>query len=325
MKRRKFITFLGGAAVFWPLAAWAQQPAIPVVGFLNGGSSEAYADRVRSFREGLRETGRVEGRNVAIEFRWADGQYDRLPAMAADLVRRQVAVIVVNTPATLPAKTATSTIPIVFSTAIDPVAAGLIASLNRPGGNVTGVALLNVELVPKRVELLHDLIPAAGSIAALVNPTNPAAGTQSRDLQTAARTLGLSLQVLQASTEREFDGVFASLVKLRAGALVIAGDPVFTSHSEQLGALALRHGMPAIYQTREFALAGGLMSYVGGGAEDYLRVGVYVGRILNGEKPADLPVQQATKVELIVNLKAAKALGLTVPQSLLGRANEVIE
>jgi putative ABC transport system substrate-binding protein len=331
MRRREFIAGLGATA--WPLGARAQQPAIPVIGFLNGASSGSYdgtspgpyADRLRAFREGLGESGFIEGRNVAIEFRWADGQYDRLPAMAADLVRRQVAVIVVDTPASLPAKAATSTIPIVFSTAVDPVAAGLVASLNRPGGNVTGMTLLNVDLVPKRVELLHELVPSAGIIAALVNPTNPAAGTQSRDLQAAARTLGLSLQVLQAGTEGDFDAVFASVAELRAGALMIAGDPVFSSHSERLGALTVRHAMPAIYQTREFVAAGGLMSYIGGGAEDYRRVGVYAGRILKGEKPADLPVQQATKVELIINLKAATALGLTFPLTLLGRADEVIE
>jgi putative ABC transport system substrate-binding protein len=329
MRRRDFIAGLGGA-VAWPLAARAQQ-RVPVIGFLNGASSYSgpspgpYADRLRAFRDGLGESGYVEGRNVAIDFRWADGHYDRLPEMAADLVRRRVDVIVVDTPASLPAKAATSTIPIVFSTAVDPVAAGLVASLNHPGGNITGMTLLNVDLVPKRVELLHELVPTAGIIAALVNPTNPAAGTQSADLQAAARSLGLSLQVLTASTEREFDTVFASLAEQRAGALMIAGDPVFTTHSEQLGSLTVRHAMPAIYQTRDFAVGGGLMSYVGGSAEDYRRVGVYAGRILKGEKPADLPVQRATKVELIINLKTAKALGLTFPLTLLGRADEVIE
>jgi putative ABC transport system substrate-binding protein len=325
LRRREFITLLGAAAA-WPVTARAQQATMPVIGFLNAGSPGGpYADRVRAFRQGLSETGYVEGRNVAIEFRWADGQYGKLPAMAADLVRRQVAVIVVDTPATLPARAATSTIPIVFSTAVDPVAVGLVASLNRPGGNITGVTLLNVELVPKRLELLHELVPSARIVAALVNPTNPAVGTQSRDLQAAARTIGLPLEVLHASTEGDFDGVFASLVKLQAGALVIGGDPLFTSHSEQFGALTIRHAMPAIYQTREFAVAGGLMSYIGGTAEDYRRIGVYTGRILKGERPADLPVQQSTRAELIVNLKTAKVLGLTVPLSLLTRADEVIE
>jgi putative ABC transport system substrate-binding protein len=324
IRRRDFLTLLGGVAV-WPLAARAQQSPVPVVGFLNGASPEPYADRVHAFRQGLSETGYVEHRNVAIEYRWAEGRYDRLPAMAADLVRRQVAVIVVNTPAILPAKAATTTIPIVFYTATDPVAGGFVSSLSRPGGNLTAVTSLNVLLVPKRVELLHELTPTTRIMAALVNPTNPAAETQAKDLKAAAGDLGLSLEVVQASSEGDFDAVFGSLVKMRAGALVIAGDPVFTSHDAQLGALALRGMMPAIYQTRGFTAGGGLMSYVGRNTDDYRRVGLYTGRILKGEKPPDLPVQQVAAVELIINLKTAKALGLTVPPALVYRADEVIE
>ena len=326
MRRRDFITLLGGAAT-WPLAAHAQQPGMPVIGFLNSGSPDADGDRMRAYRQGLTETGYVEGRNVTIEYRWADGQNDRLPSMAADLVRRGVNVIVTGgTPATLAAKAATTTIPIVFILSTDPVEAGLIASLNRPGGNLTGVTGLNVELAPKKLELLHDLLPAVTIIAMLVNPTNAiAAKSQSRAVQAAARTLGLQLHVLHASTERDFDQVFASLVQLRAGALVIGSDLFFTSRSEQLAELTVRHAMPSIYQFREFAAAGGLMSY-GGNITDWgHQGGIHTGRILAGAKPAELPVQQATKVELFINLKTAKALGLTFPITLLGRADEVIE
>ena len=324
MRRREFIGGLGAAAG-WPLAARAQQPAIPVIGFLNGASPGGYAPMVAAFRQGLKETGYVEGQNVAIEFRWADGQYDRVPAMAAELVRRQVAVIVANTPGNLAAKAATTMIPIVFTTSSDPVQIGLVASLSRPGGNVTGVTELGVEVMPKRLELAHELVPTAPIIAVLVNPTNPNTETQLRDLQAAARTLGVQLHVLHASTERDFAAVFTTLAQMRAGGLVISTDGLFTSRSEQIAALALRHAVPTIYQNRAFAAAGGLMSYGGSTTDIYRIAGAYTGRILKGEKPSDLPVQQATRIELIINMKTAKALGLTFPITLLGRADEVIE
>ena len=325
IERRKFLATLGGAAAAWPFAARAQQPAMPVVGFLNGASADGYAISARAFRQGLKDTGYVEGENVTIEYRWAEGQYNRLPALAADLVRRKVDVIAANSAAMLPARAATTTIPIVFTTSLDPVQLGLVASLSRPGGNVTGVTSLNVEVGPKRLELLHELVPTANVIGLLVNPNNPNAQTLSRDMQAAARKLGLQLHVLDASNERDFDGVFGALLQLRAGALVIGTDAFLTSHSEQLAALALRHALPAIYQYPEFTAAGGLMSYGSSVTDSYRHSGVYTGRILKGEKPADLPVQQATKVELIINLKTAKALGLTVPLPLSGRADELIE
>jgi putative ABC transport system substrate-binding protein len=328
MNRRELIAFLGGAAAAWPRAARAQQPAMPVVGFLSSaGTAQAFAARLAVFRQGLQESGYREGQNVAIEYRWAEDQVDRLPALAADLVQRRVSVIAaVSGPAARAAKAATATIPIVFQLGNDPVAVGLVASLNRPGGNITGVTTLSVELGPKRLELLHEVAPTATTIAVLVNPDNVTAfETQSRDMQAAARSLGLQLHVLHASAERDLDTVFASLVQLRAGGLAIGGDAFLNSQSEQLAALALRHAVPAIHQPREFAAAGGLMSYGGSPTESYRLAGVYIGRILKGEKPADLPVQQVTKVELVINVKTAKALGLTVPLALLTRADEVIE
>jgi putative ABC transport system substrate-binding protein len=327
MQRRSFLTLLGGAAAAWPLAASAQQrPTMPVIGFLFNESPAADTDWVRAFHQGLSQSGFVEGRNVAIEQRGAENQVDRLPALAADLVRRPVNVIVVGSnPGALAAKAATTTVPIVFQIGGDPVALGLVASLSRPGGNVTGVTSLNTELVPKKLEVLHELLPAATRMALLVNPASPVADTQVRDAQAAARLLGLQLHVLHASTEHDLDAVFASLGQLRAGALAIAPSPFFVQRSEQLAALALRHAVPAIFQWREFALAGGLMSYGADPRALYRIVGAYTGRILKGEKPSDLPVQQATRVELVINMKTAKALGLTFPITLLGRADEVIE
>jgi putative ABC transport system substrate-binding protein len=327
MRRREFITLLGGAAAAWPLAARAQQPAIPVIGFLNSSSPDTGGDRMRAYRHGLSETGYKEGENVKIDYQWADGHNDRLPSLATDLVRRRVDVIVTGgTPATLAAKAATTTIPIVFILSTDPVQAGLVASLNKPGGNLTGIAGLNVELAPKKLELLRELIPAAKILALLINPTNHfAAEKESRDVHAAARNLGLQLHVLHASAESDFDSAFAQLPQLRVDALVIGSDLFFTSRSERLAALTIRHKVPAIYQFREFAAAGGLMSYGGSVTNWGYQGGVQTGRILSGAKPADLPVQQSTKVELIINIKTAKALGLTFPITLLGRADEVIE
>jgi len=327
MRRREFISLLGGGVTAWPLLVRAQQ-AMPVIGFLGSSSLDLYADPVRAFRQGLGETGYVEGRNVAIEFRWANGQNERLPALAADLVRRQVTVIVApgSTPAALAAKAATTTIPIVFQVGIDPIAAGLVTSLARPGGNVTGVTNINTELVSKRLELLRELVPKATVVALLVNPTSPEiTEAVSKELQSTTRTLGLQLHILNASNDRDFDTVFTTLAQLRVGALVIAPDAFFISRNEQLGILTSRHGVPAITQFREFAAAGGLMSYGGSFSEPTRQVGIYTGRILKGEKPANLPVQQPMKVELVINLKTARALGVTVPQSVLNRADEVIE
>jgi putative ABC transport system substrate-binding protein len=299
---------------------------MPVIGFLAGGSPDTDAIRVRAFRQGLSETGHVEGKNVAIEYRWAEGQYDRCPALAADLVRRQVSVIVaIDTSPALAAKAATKLIPIVFRVGSDPVAAGLVASLNRPGGNLTGVTNLALEVGSKRLELLHEAVPTATVMALLANPTSPFAETLSRDAQAAARSLGLQLHFLHASTEHDIDRVFATLVQLRAQGLVIGTDAFFNTRSGQLAALALQHAMPTVYQFREFAAAGGLMSYGPSFSDGYREVGIYTGRILKGEQPANLPVQQSTKIELIINLKTAKALGLTVPLPLSGRADEVIE
>jgi ABC-type uncharacterized transport system substrate-binding protein len=327
IRRRDFITLLGGAVMARPLAARAQQAGrMPTIGYLEAGSPDKDANRVLAFRQGLSETGYDEGRNVAMEYRWAEGQYDRLPAMAADLSHRQVTVIAAaTTPAALAAKAATATVPIVFTTISNPVQIGLVASLSRPGGNVTGVTQLNVEVGPKLLELLHEVVPTATIMALLVNPTNPNAETTERELQAAARTLGLQLHVLNASTEGDLDAVFATWHQLRAGGLVIGGDVFFTGRSEQLAALTLRHAVPSIYQPRAFVAAGGLMTYGAIATDAYRQAGVYTGRILKGEKPADLPVQQATKVELIINLKTAEALGLTFPLSLLGRADVVIE
>jgi ABC-type uncharacterized transport system substrate-binding protein len=327
MQRREFITLLGGTAATWPLAARAQQPAMPVVGFVSVASAKGYAPQLSGFLKGLSETGYVDGRNVAIEYRWAEGQTDRLPAMVADLVHRQVAVIAATTtPAALAAKAATTTIPVVFEMASDPVRLGLVRSLSRPGGNVTGVTNLIVEVAPKRLELLHELLPTARVVALLVNPTNPTvAEAYITEVQAAARTLGLELHVLNASTEPDFDEVFAKLIQLRAGGLVIGGDPFFTSRSEQLAALTVHHAVPAVYQGRRFAVAGGLLSYGADSTDAYRLAGNYTGRVLKGDKPAELPVQQATKVELYINLKTAKALGVNVPNTLVGRADEVIE
>jgi putative tryptophan/tyrosine transport system substrate-binding protein len=325
IRRRKFIVALGGAV--WPLAARAQQPAMPVVGFLNGSSLDGYRPMVTAFRQGLQESGYVEGRNVSIEYRWAEGQLDRLSGMATELVHRQVAVLAAtSTPGALAAKAATTTIPIIFETGGDPVQLGLVASLNRPGGNITGVTQLNGELIPKRLELLHELVPAAGVMALLVNPTDSVyANVQSSQALVAAHTLGLELHVLHASTERDFDAVFAKLIELRAGGLVISGDPLFARGSEQLATLTVRHSVPAVYANRGFAAAGGLASYGGVLTESYRLAGSYTGRILKGDKPTDLPVQQVTKVELFLNLKTARALGITVPLPLSGRADEVFE
>jgi putative tryptophan/tyrosine transport system substrate-binding protein len=331
MRRREIIALLGATAassLVRPLAVRAQQPALPVIGFLSSASPDLYAIRLRAFRQGLKDTGYVEGQNVAIEYRWAEGQNKRLPALAAELVHLQVTEIVAGggTPSAMAAKAATATIPTVFAVAVDPVDVGLVASLNRPSGNMTGVTNLNVEIGPKRLELMRQLLPKATIIAVLVNPTSPNLDEPYlQGLQVAAGALGLQLLVLNASNERDFDTTFASMVQLRADALVIGPDTFFNSRIEKLAALSLHHSVPAIYQYRPFAAAGGLISYGSDETEFYRLVGFQAGRILKGDKPADLPIQQATKIELIINLKTAKALGLTVPLSLLGRADEVIE
>jgi putative tryptophan/tyrosine transport system substrate-binding protein len=326
MRRREFITLLGGAAVAWAPAARAQQSAMPVIGFLHGASPEGYGPMVTALRKGLREAGYAEGQNVAIEYRWAEGHYDRLPALAADLVHRQVAVIVTGgTPPAFAAKAVTSTIPIVINVGIDPVQAGLIASLNRPGGNVTGLALLTVELAAKRLELLHELLHTATVVAMLVNATTPLTEPETRGVLDAGRSLGLQLHVLNASTESGIDTAFRTLVELRAGALIVSVDLFLNNQRAQIVALAARHAVPAIYGVREFAIAGGLMSYGNDLADAYRQSGIYAAKILKGAKPADLPVQQVVRVEFVVNLKTANTLGLTFPITLLGRADEVIE
>jgi putative tryptophan/tyrosine transport system substrate-binding protein len=333
MRRRDFITGLGGAAAassaIWPLAARAQQPGMPVIGFLSSGSpGDPFATNIPFFLRGLAETGYAEGRNVAIEYRWAEGHNDRLPALVADLIRRRVAVIVLpnNTASALAAKAATQTIPIVFLIGRDPVEIGLVASLNRPGGNVTGVASLGVEAAAKRFELLHELVPAATQIALLANPTNPVLSeAETREAQLAARVLGVRVQVLNASNATEIDAAFGTLVAQQAGALVVSADNLFLGQRDQLVAAVARRAVPTIYYYREQAAAGGLMSYGTNFPEAHQQVGVYAGRILNGEKPADLPVQRVTRIELVINMKTAKTLGLTFPLTLLGRADEVIE
>jgi len=327
MRRREFITLLGGAAAALPLAARAQQPAMPVVGFLNGATAENYARFVSEFRRGLNSMGFIEGQNVTIEYRWAEGHYERLPDLVADLMRRGVAVIAAtSTPAALAAKAAVTTIPVVFTTASDPVGLGLVANLARPGGNMTGATQLNMELGPKRIELMRQLLPKATTIVLAVNPTNPrVAAVQTRDAQEAARALGLQLRILEASTEADFDKAVAGLPKGASGLIIGAGDSFFLSETAQFAAISVRHGVPTISNGREFAAAGGLLSYGGSVADSYLLAGVYTGRILTGEKPAELPVQRSSKIEMYINLKTAKALGITVPPGLVIAADEVFE
>jgi putative ABC transport system substrate-binding protein len=327
MRRRDFIKGIAGSAAAWPLAANAQVSTMPVIGYLTSRGPDDAPALLAAFRQGLKDKGFVEGQNVAIQYRFGENQNKRLPALAAELIHRQVDVIAaLTTQAALAAKAATTTIPIVFETGNDPVQLGLVVSLNRPGGNITGATQTNVEIAPKQLELLHDLIPNATVIALLVNPADRAtAETESKAVLAASRALGLELHVLNASTESDFEGVFANVRQLRAGGLVIATDALFTTHSEQLAALAMRHAVPAIYKGREFAAAGGLLSYGSDITESYRRAGIYTGRILKGDTPADLPVQQANKIELFINLKTARALGVTIPLPLLGRADEVIE
>jgi putative tryptophan/tyrosine transport system substrate-binding protein len=324
MRRREFITLLGGAAA-WPLVADAQQQPMPVIGFLNGASPGKYAPYVTGFLQGLEETGYIEGQSVAIEYRWAEGQYNRLPGMAADLVRRQVAVIAANTPATAAAKGATTKIPIVFVSGDDPVANGLVTSLNRPGGNVTGVSLISSALGAKQLGLLHELVPSVASIAVLVNPANPTAKPNIRDAEEAARSLGQQIHILNAGTETEIDTAFATLAHVRAGALVVGPDSFLISRTDQIVTLAARHAVPTMYPFRDFTEAGGLLSYGAILSNQYRQAGVYTGKIIKGAKPADLPVMQPTKFELVINLQTAKSQEIEIPPALLARADDVIE
>jgi putative ABC transport system substrate-binding protein len=326
MRRRDFITLVGVGVTSWPLAAQAQQPAVPVVGFLCPSSPEGYAIQASGFRRGLTEAGYNEGQNVAIEYRWADGHYDRLPEMASDLVRRNVAVIAAAAiPAAVAAKQVTNTVPIVFEVGADPVRFGLVASLSRPGGNVTGISNLSNQLVVKRIELMHQLLPSAGTLAVVLNPENPTFQILIDEARAAQNPLDVNIQFLQARTIGEIDAAFAKAVELRAGGLVIAADAYFVSKPKEIAALAKRYNIPTSHEVREFAVAGGLISYGADLGDAYRLAGVYAARILKGEKPAELPVQQSTKVQMTINLKSAKALGLTVPLPLLGRADEVIE
>jgi putative ABC transport system substrate-binding protein len=328
LKRREFIALLGTAAATWPLAAGAQQPVMPVVGFLHAASPDTITDRLRAFRQGLKEIGFIEGENVAVEYRWAENQFDRLPALAAELVRRQVAVIVATGGSlpTVAAKAATTTIPIVFAVPEDPVRSGLVASLARPGGNATGINFFSIELVAKRLEILRELVPATTRVAVLVNPADAAnTETMLKDVEAATRAMGLQMQVANADTSREIDAVFATFVRERPDALFVSGGSFLLSRRVQLALLAARYAVPASYGSREYAEIGGLMSYGANVADAYRQVGVYAGRILKGAKPADIPVMQSTKFELVINAQAARALGLEVPPTLLARADEVIE
>jgi len=327
IRRRKFLATLLGGAAAWPLAARAQQPAMPVIGLLSGRSPDDSSHLVAVFRQGLKQAGFIEGQNVLIEYRWAEGHYDRLLALATDLVRREVTVIVTfgGAPAAQAAKAATATIPIVFVTGGDPVQLGLVASLNRPGGNLTGVSALTNTLAAKQLELLHELVPTATLVAFLVNPNNPLTEPNTEDLRAAARSVGQQILLLNAGTDSDIGKAFTTLVQQYAGALIVQSDPLFNSRPEQLATLAARHAVPTIYQFREFAAAGGLMSYGSSLPDGYLQVGTLAGKILKGAKPADVPVQQAVKIELVLNLKTAKMLGITFPITLLGRADEVIE
>jgi putative tryptophan/tyrosine transport system substrate-binding protein len=327
MKRREFITLFGGTAATWPFAAYAQQPVMPVIGFLHVGSADPFARFVDAFRKGLKEAGYIEGQNLAIEFRWANGQNNQLPALAADLVRRQVAIIVTGggEASVLAAKAATTTIPIVFNAGRDPVEIGLVASLGRPGGNITGINILTAELPAKRLGLLHDLIPTASVIAHLVNPNFPATETNAREVEAAARVIGLQLVLVKASSENEIDEAFAAILQKRAGALLVGVDPFFLGQREHIVALSKRYAIPAIYEFRDFADAGGLISYGTSLVEAYRQEGVYAGRILKGEKPSEIPVFQLTKFELVINRKTANALGVKISDNLLSLADEVIE
>jgi putative ABC transport system substrate-binding protein len=327
MRRREFITLIGGAAVAWPLAVRAQQPAMPVIGFLGAGSRESDAYRAAAVRKGLMEAGFVEGKNVAFEYRWAEDRYERLPALAAELVRLEIAVIVAigGITSAVAAKSATATIPIVFEIGGDPIGMGLVASLNRPGSNITGVSFLTGTLVAKQFEVLHETVPKTALIGFLVNPTNPDADNETKSARAAAGSVGQNIVIVQARKDSELETAFATLVQQRAGALVICADPFFNNQRDKLVELAARQKLPAIHSLREYAAAGGLMSYGTSITEAHRLVGLYAGRILKGEKPADLPVQQSTKVELVINLKTANALGLTVPPQIVARADEVIE